>query len=101
MTEATERITSKSNLWADLGSRARFGELRRQAEELGLRVRRVAVPSEWREAVAREAEAARAAALLEVTRKQGPFRVISGPRTLFSSEKWLFRSIISVRLLPI
>ena len=52
VTEATERITSKSNLWADLGSRARFGELRRQAEELGLRVRRVAVPSEWREAVA-------------------------------------------------
>jgi hypothetical protein len=56
--EACERITSKANLWADMGSRARVGELMAQAASLGLSVRRVETPPEWRAVVAREAEAA-------------------------------------------
>ena len=56
--EATERVTSKSNLWADLGSRARVREMLSQAEELQLRPRRVPVPPEWRQMVAVEARAA-------------------------------------------
>jgi hypothetical protein len=60
--EACERITSKANLWADMGSRARVGELMAQAGRLGLSVRRVETPPEWRAAVAREAEAAAALA---------------------------------------
>jgi hypothetical protein len=55
--EACERITSKANLWADMGSRARVGELMSQAAGLGLRVRRVETPPQWRAVVAREAEA--------------------------------------------
>ena len=55
--EACERITSKSNLWADMGSRARVAELMAQASRLGFSTRRVAVPSGWREMVAAEAEA--------------------------------------------
>ena len=56
--EATERITSKANLWADLGSRARMGELMAQAARLQLRIRRVETPLGWRRLVARAAEAA-------------------------------------------
>ena len=56
--EACERITSKANLWADMGSRARVSELMSQAESLGLSVRRVETPPQWRAVVAREAEAA-------------------------------------------
>jgi hypothetical protein len=61
VSEACERITSKANLWADLGSRARVGELMAQAARLQLRVRRVEAPVSWRTLVA---DAASAAALL-------------------------------------
>ena len=54
--EACERITSKSNLWADLGSRARSADVMAQAEALGLSVRRVDVPAEWRAMLAEAAE---------------------------------------------
>ena len=53
--EACERITSKSNLWADMGSRARVAELMEQAEALHLRIKRVAAPVEWRAMVAQMA----------------------------------------------
>ena len=46
--EAAERITSKSNLWADLGSRGNLETMLEQARSLGLRPRRVEVPAEWR-----------------------------------------------------
>jgi hypothetical protein len=58
VSEACERITSKANLWADLGSRARVGELMAQAARLQLRFRRVEAPTAWRELVAEMAEAA-------------------------------------------
>ena len=45
--EASERITSKANLWADLGSRGRTDEMLRQAAALDLPARRVAVPTDW------------------------------------------------------
>ena len=60
--EATERITSKANLWADLGSRARVADVMAQAAALGLMVRRVEPPSAWRAMVAEAAEAAAAEA---------------------------------------
>jgi hypothetical protein len=60
--EATERITSKANLWADLGSRARVADVMAQAAALGLTVRRVEPPSAWRAMVAEAAEAAAAEA---------------------------------------
>ena len=47
--EATERITSKANLWADQGSRSRVPLMISQAEALGLRHRRVEVPPELRQ----------------------------------------------------
>ena len=59
--EATERITSKSNLWADLGSRARSADVIAQASALGLTVRRVDVPAEWRAMLGDAAEAEAAA----------------------------------------
>jgi hypothetical protein len=55
--EASERITSKANVWADLGSRARVGEVLEQAARLGLRVKRVQTPPEWRQMVSDEAQA--------------------------------------------
>ena len=58
--EATERVTSKANLWADMGSRARVSEMLAQAEHLGLRPRRVAEPAEWRRLLSEAAEAAAA-----------------------------------------
>ena len=60
VSEASERITSKANLWVDLGSRARVGEVMTQAVAAGLRVRRVDVPEDWRAMVS--AAAADAAA---------------------------------------
>jgi hypothetical protein len=59
--EACQRITSKSNLWADLGSRARAADVIAQASSLGLSVRRVDVPAEWRAMLSDEAEAEAAA----------------------------------------
>ena len=56
--EACERITSKSNLWADLGSRARTADVLAQAAALGLSVRRVSVPEEWRAMLGQAAEEA-------------------------------------------
>jgi len=47
--EAAERITSKANLWADLGSRGKLAEMLEQAEMLGLSTRRVQIPPGWRE----------------------------------------------------
>jgi hypothetical protein len=47
--EQARRITSKANLWADLGSRHRLADALRQAEQLGLQPRRVHVPCAWRE----------------------------------------------------
>jgi hypothetical protein len=48
--EAAERITSKSNLWADLISR-KGGEriFVAQAEALGFSVKRLSIPKEWRD----------------------------------------------------
>eukprot|EP00900_Chrysochromulina_parva_P019137 jgi/Chrpa1/27224/Chrysochromulina_OHIO_Genome00025751-RA len=48
--EAAERITTGANLWADLGSRLQASEVIRQAQALGLRVRVVEAPPEWRRA---------------------------------------------------
>ena len=48
--EAAERVTTGANLWADLGSRMRANEVVRQAQALGLRVRMVEAPPEWRAA---------------------------------------------------
>ena len=45
--EAAERVGSKSNLWADLGSRGRSDEVVRQAAALGWSVRRVPAAEEW------------------------------------------------------
>jgi hypothetical protein len=47
--EAAERITSKANLWADLGSRGKLAEMLEQAKMLGLSTRRVQIPPGWRE----------------------------------------------------
>lgn len=47
-----ERITSKSNLWADMGSRGEGAEVERAAASMGLAIRRVDPPSEWRSTVA-------------------------------------------------
>jgi hypothetical protein len=47
--EAAARLTSKANLWADLGSRGQLHIVRRQAEAMGLTLRRVAIPAGWRE----------------------------------------------------
>ena len=48
VSESAQRITSKANLWSDLGSRRRLDEMRRQAAQLGLPSRRVPVPAGWR-----------------------------------------------------
>ena len=45
--EAPERIGTKSNLWADLGSRGRSGEVARQAAAIGLSMRWAPVAPEW------------------------------------------------------
>ena len=45
--EAAERIGSKSNLWADLGSRGRINAVVEQAAQLGLAARRVEPPAGW------------------------------------------------------
>lgn len=45
---AAERVSSRNNLWADLGSRGHADEVERQAAQLGLRVRRVTVPVQSR-----------------------------------------------------
>jgi hypothetical protein len=47
--EQSRRITSKANLWADLGSRRQLAAALQQAEQLGLRTRRVDVPCAWRD----------------------------------------------------
>ena len=47
VSEASARVTSAANLWADLGSRDRIGDVMIQAMALGLRPRRVAVPEQW------------------------------------------------------
>ena len=47
--EAAERITSKNNRWADLGSRGQVGVVCVEALALGLRPRRVEITSEWRD----------------------------------------------------
>ena len=57
--EKAERVTSKANLWADLGSRSAMGELLRQAARVGLRPRRLATPPYWRALVAETAASAR------------------------------------------
>ena len=48
--EASERITSKANLWADLGSREQISEVIRQAAALGFSERRLPLPKGWMEA---------------------------------------------------
>ena len=46
--EAAERITSKANLWADLGSRGKMAEVIRQAAALGIvKSRCITPPSLW------------------------------------------------------
>ena len=51
--EASERITSKANLWADLGSRGGLDEVVAQAAALNLTAREVLVSSEWSDCAAR------------------------------------------------
>jgi hypothetical protein len=46
--ESAERVSSKSNLWADLGSRGRTAEVEIQARQLGLAFELVPPPAEWR-----------------------------------------------------
>jgi hypothetical protein len=46
--ESAERVTSKSNLWADLGSRGRTAEVERQASALGMAIEIVTPPPAWR-----------------------------------------------------
>ena len=48
VSESAERVTSKSNLWADLGSRGRTAEVEHQARQLGLAFELVPQPAEWR-----------------------------------------------------
>lgn len=48
--EASERITSKANLWADLGSREQISEVVKQAAALGFSERRLPLPAGWMEA---------------------------------------------------
>ena len=48
--EASERITSKVNLWADLGSREQISEVVRQAAALGFSERQLPLPKGWMEA---------------------------------------------------
>jgi hypothetical protein len=50
--ECAARVTTKANLWADVGSRPDLGgaaEVARQALRLGRRVLHVAVPASWRD----------------------------------------------------
>ena len=46
--ESAERVSNKSNLWADLGSRGRTEEVERQARQLGLAFELVSQPAGWR-----------------------------------------------------
>ena len=59
VTEASARITSAANLWADLGSRGKIGDVLAQARALGLTPHRVSPPATWMSAVAEEAHHAR------------------------------------------
>ena len=52
MLEWSERITSKANLWADLGSRGRIDEVVRQAQRLGLSCRELYPSAAWRDLAA-------------------------------------------------
>jgi hypothetical protein len=45
--EAAERVSSSSNLWADLGSRGCFAEVEQQAASLGLRTLWLPPPPPW------------------------------------------------------
>ena len=45
--ETSERITSKANLWADLGSREQIAEVIDQAAALDLSARRIHPAAEW------------------------------------------------------
>ena len=47
--ESGERVSSKSNLWADLGSRGRTAEVERQARALRLAFELVPAPATWRD----------------------------------------------------
>ena len=57
--EAAERITSKANRWADLGSRGQLATMIREARSFGLVARRVPLPSEWQSCAADALRAAR------------------------------------------
>ena len=89
--EATERVTSKANLWADLGSRARVGDMLDQAQRLGLAPRRLHVPDDWRSMVGDAAAAAAAAKTGEgqrdqtVSQRAGAVLTIAPPIPLVSS----------------
>ena len=66
--EQSFRITSKANLWADLGSRGKPGEVVRQAAACGLRgAREVSVDPAWRDT----SRLCEAAARREKPEKQG------------------------------
>jgi hypothetical protein len=50
--EVSRRITSKANVWADVGSRPELGglaEVQRQAEAMGFSFEQLAVPAAWRD----------------------------------------------------
>ena len=59
--EAAERITSKANRWADLGSRGQLATMIREARSFGLVARRVPLPSGWQSCAADALRAAREA----------------------------------------
>ena len=50
--EASARITTDNNVWADWGSRGRLAEVVAAARRMGLRARRVAMPPDWRDTAA-------------------------------------------------
>ena len=77
--EATERITSKANLWADQLSRQREAQVEADARSLGLRLRRVHVSTEWLECLERAAAAAGDA--MDPSTAAPPARVHQCPRS--------------------
>jgi hypothetical protein len=79
VSEATERITSKANLWADQLSRQREAEVEADARSLGLRLRRVHVSAEWLECLERAAAAAEDA--MDPSTAAPPARVHQCPRS--------------------
>jgi hypothetical protein len=60
--ESPERITSKANLWSDLGSRGRIDEMLKQAVAMKLRAVQLQPPPRWRQLISTLAKTAAAEA---------------------------------------